>query len=115
MNITNDSARFDELQMKLLHWLAFSIQDSLRRAGVGEDKIADLTEDLTFQTACVFDNSTNMKHEGFPLVPILTFAVDEKRENLVGVEGGSWMHEYAIGVAETICAGEWSPQREEKA
>ena len=43
-----------------------------------------------------------MKADGRPLVPVLTFAEDDRRKKLVAGAGGSFMHEYVHGMVDEV-------------
>jgi hypothetical protein len=44
-----------------------------------------------------------LEFEGKLLRPFLTFAMNDDATKLLAAEGGSWMHEYAVGAAEQVC------------
>jgi hypothetical protein len=108
MKIINDPGRFDDRQIELLRWIAYTVKESLESAKVPKSKCRDITENITFQIACIIDGSTVMGIGADPLIPILTFAKDEEAKHLITAGGsGSWMHEYAIATAEEISDGDW--------
>lgn len=107
MNITIDTDRFDALQIRLLEEIIRVARDGLRDAGVtDEDKLHEATGNLAFAIACVVDGSTVMDLDGDPVLPVLTFAGERHGSDLVGAEGGSWMHEYAFGLLDDVFAGD---------
>ena len=77
MKITKDPPKFDSKQIELLRWIAATVKESLEEAKIPTEKSRELTENLTFQIACVIDGSTVMGFEGERLIPVLTFAADE--------------------------------------
>ena len=103
MEITLDSDKFDEHQMELLYHVAAEIRDALSAAGLHGEKLQKTTEDLTFGIAALFDGSRLLEFEGKQLRPFLAFALNDDATKLLGAEGGSWMHEYAVGAAEQVC------------
>ncbi len=68
--------------------------------GLGEDQ--ELVESLVFDIAAIFDGSRDVKSDGEPLRPFITFADDRKGGRLIAVEGGSWMHEICSGIVEQM-------------
>jgi len=94
--VTIDCEKFDLLQIRVLDEIARTIKDALHEAGIKQEKIPELTENITFSIAAIVDGSRVMELEGKPVSPVLTFAADEEGTELVSAEGGSWMHEYAI-------------------
>lgn len=103
MELHTDSDAFDEHQMELLYHVAAEIRDGLVAAGLHGEKLQKTTEDLTFGIAALFDGGRLLEFEGKLLRPFLTFAMDDGATKLLAAEGGSWMHEYAVGAAEQVC------------
>src|SRR5687768_17252881 len=101
MEIIKDSDRFDSFQMRVLQEIARDVMNGLIELGIPPDKLQDATENLTFGIAAIVDGSRVMELDGQPVLPVLTFAADEESTQLIH-EGGSWMHEYAIGTVEEI-------------
>jgi hypothetical protein len=103
MKITLDRNRFDELQLALLEELIRAVRDGLREAGVtDDDTLFDATGNLAFAIAAIVDGSRVMQLDGEPVVPVLTFAGEPGSSELIGAEGGSWMHEYVFGSVEDV-------------
>jgi len=103
MKITIDSDRFDELQLRVLEELVTSIRDGLREAGVTDDQaLYKATGNIAFSVAAILDGSRVMELDGEQLVPVLTFAKERNVSDLVGAEGGSWMHEYVFGAVDEV-------------
>jgi hypothetical protein len=102
MTIKIDEGKFDKCQLRLLEEIARDVKSALEEAGVSAERIQDVTESITFQIAAIVDSSRVMELDGKPLLPFLTFAEDDKREQLIASPGGSWMHEYACGTVDQI-------------
>jgi len=103
MKITIDSERFDELQLRVLEELIASIRDGLREAGVTNNQaLYEATGHIAFSVAAIFDGSRVMKLDGEQVFPVLTFARERNGSDLVGAEGGSWMHEYVFGTVDEV-------------
>jgi hypothetical protein len=103
MNITIDLDRFDELQIRVLEELIVSIRDGLRSAGVNDDQaLYESTGNIAFSVAAIFDGSRAIELDGTCVVPVLTFAKERHGEDLVGAEGGSWMHEYVSSAIDDV-------------
>lgn len=103
MELHIDSDAFDEHQMELLYHVAAEIRDALVAAGLHGEKLQKTTEDLTFGISAIFDGDRLLEFEGKLLRPVVTFAMDDAGSKLLAAEGGSWMHEYAVGAAEQVC------------
>lgn len=107
MNVTIDSERFDELQLRVLRELVTAIRDGLREAGITEEQaLYEATGNLSFAVAAIIDGSRQMDLDGEPVLPFLGFAVERNGEELIAAEGGSWMHEYAFGVVDDVLSAD---------
>jgi hypothetical protein len=95
-----DWRAFDPLQIRILEEVAREIHGALKEAGIPAGKKRELTENLTFGIAAIIDGSRMMELDGYPVVPVLTF--EKRGADLIGAEGSSWMHEYAIGTVEEL-------------
>jgi hypothetical protein len=104
MRVTEDEAQFDRQQLQLAREIARVVRQELLRGGVAAKRADKLTESLTFQLTALLDGDHGLELDGRPLVPVVTFATNEERTELLGNAGGSWMHEYAIGIAEGVCS-----------
>jgi hypothetical protein len=58
--------------------------------------------DIAFSVAAIIDGSRAMELEGQPLIPVLTFAEDPERTELVPRAGGSFVHEYVFGTVDDV-------------
>jgi len=104
MQVIEDEGEFDRHQLQLVREIARLVKQVLDRKGVAADLVPDLTEQLTFQLATLLDGDSMLEFEGRPFVPAIAFALNDERTQVLGAAGGSWMHEYAIGIAESVCA-----------
>jgi hypothetical protein len=105
MKITIDSTRFDELQLHLLEEIIASVRDGLREAGITDDQaLYEATGNISFSIAAIVDGSRIMDLDGDAVVPVLTFAKQRNGADLVGAEGGSWMHEYVFSAIDDVFA-----------
>lgn len=103
MKITINSDRFDELQLRILEELIGSIRDALEEAGITDAQaLREATGSIAFSVAAIIDGSRIMELDGEPVTPVLTFAKEVDGTDLVGAEGGSWMHEYVFGTVDEV-------------
>jgi len=103
MEIVIDSDRFDALQLRVLEEIIKSIRTGLREAGVADDQaLYDATGNIAFAVAAIVDGSRIMDLDGERVVSVLTFAKERNGTELVGAEGGSWMHEYVFGTVDDV-------------
>lgn len=103
MKITFDTDRFDEFQLRVVEELIVSIRDGLREAGISDDnKLYEATGNLAFSVAAIIDGSRVMKLEEKAVVPVLTFAKERNGDELIAVEGGSWLHEYVFSTIDDV-------------
>lgn len=103
MKISVDTDRFDELQLRVLEELVAAVRDGLREAGITDDQaLYDATGSIAFSIAAIVDGSRVMELDGEPVIPVLTFAKARNGSELVGAEGGSWMHEYVFGTVDEV-------------
>jgi hypothetical protein len=107
VTIEENEHAFDKHQLALVREISQIVSREVRNGGISGDQAADLTEKLTFQIATLIDGDLSLELEGQPLVPVLTFAMNEERTLLLGNPGGSWMHEYALGAAESAFSVLW--------
>ena len=102
MEIIRNKTEFDKRQLGLIQEIIRAIKSDLQDAELPDDVLADLTGDIAFSVAAIIDGSRKMRFDGKPLVPVLTFADDNKRTKLIAAPGGSWMHEYAASVTDEV-------------
>jgi hypothetical protein len=102
MQIREDERQFDRLQLQVLRAIAEAIKRDLQQADLDEDWIRELTGDITFAVAAIIDGSHVIELDGRQVRPVLAFSEDEECTRLVTVQGGSWMHEYAFGVVDSL-------------
>lgn len=94
MNLVKDFTKYEALQNRMLDEILVTIRDGLVNAGVKEAQaLSDATWNLAFDIACIVDGSRNMELDGAPVVPVLTFATEQKYSALIHEQGGSWLHE----------------------
>ena len=94
MKISNDSERYDELQILLIEEIVTTLREGLREAGVGDPRVlADATSTLAFSIAAILDGARELTVDGIEVVPVVTFA-SERDELIAPDSGGSWMQDY---------------------
>lgn len=87
--------------MSVLKEFISSIRNDLREAGVTDDDVLhNEMENIPFSVAAIVDCGRVMDLDDEPVFPVLTFANEPGATELVGAEGGSWMHEYVCGAVE---------------
>jgi len=107
MNIELDTARFDELQLRMLAEIVRAVRDGLREAGVEDEQVLyDATGNICFSVCAIIDGSCEMSLDDVPVVPLLTFATERNGQDLVAAEGGSWMHEYVFSAVDEVFGDE---------
>ena len=104
MRLTADRQLYDCLQCHILQQITDAVRGHLRLLLSGRVP-ADLnavTSDIVFAVADIIDGSAGLEDRGTPVIPVLTFATTEARDELVFPElgYGSWMHEYVHGAAD---------------
>lgn len=102
MKIEKDDDKYDKFQEHILENIVREIKDTLEEKGVDEDLIYDITGDLAFSICAIVDSSRVMEVEGEPVLPFLTFAKSDKKEELIAMDGGSYMHEMAFGFTDEV-------------
>lgn len=102
MKIKEDRDTFDELQSVVLYHLMTSIIEHLKEAGLKGKKLRKAAEDIGFAVGAIIDGSADMPHEKGRVLPVLTFAVNDKYKELISSDGGSWLHEYVIGFLDDL-------------
>lgn len=93
---------FDLRQLRLVELIAESVLESVKDKVKNSDDVAQIVDDITFSFCSIIDGSTVMDVDGKELIPFLTFAKDDSREQLIAADGGSWMHEYAVGLGDEL-------------
>lgn len=107
MQISIDTDKFDELQIRLLEEIIRSVASGLKEAGISDESaLSEATGNIAFAIGAIIDGSRVMEFDGQPVVPILTFAKARGGSDLVAAEGGSWMHEYAFSAVDEVLFGE---------
>ena len=100
MKLVTDWAKFDALQIKLLNHLIDSVCGPLVSAGIHINAAEQLLTGIVFHTCCVIDGSTVMPTVDGRILPVLTFAKDSSREEIISSGSTSWLHEYVHGAVE---------------
>ena len=102
MEIEVNDEEFDQRQLKLVELIADTVLEIAKEKVESNDDLSQLFDDITFSICSMIDASAVMEVDGKELLPFLTFAKDDTREKLITAEGGSWMHEYAVGLGDEI-------------
>lgn len=102
MKVIEDMDQFDEMQMKFLDYLLDGIVQSLAESGLKGKALRAATESVAFSVTTVIDGSVIMRVKRKKFAPILTFAKNGNKKELISSGGGSWMHEYVVGYVEGI-------------
>jgi hypothetical protein len=97
MKITIDEKQYEKLQSRVMDEIIDTIVSELQSAGVEEEKICELTADISFSIGTIIDASRVMELDGKPVLPFLTFATTEDRSEIIANEDGSYMHDDAYG------------------
>lgn len=97
MKCTEDFNRFDELLNVVTSEIVNSIKSDLEHAGIGPDKLEELTSNIAFGVGAIIDGSRVMYHKGKKIQPFLAFEITEGE---LLHSGGSWIHEYTMGWVE---------------
>lgn len=100
MMFEKDRAKYDDLQLFLTKEIVGCVKASLDSAGLEEDDLYDLIEEIAFNIAATIDGSAIMTHKEERVIPFLAFASTPDKDNLIVEDGGSWMHEYVSGAVE---------------
>jgi hypothetical protein len=103
MRLREDRHLYDRLQSHVLQEITGVVRGHLRLVLSGRVP-ADLnavTAEIVFSVASIIDGGGELEDGGTPVIPVLTFATTDARDELVFAElgYGSWMHEYAHGAS----------------
>jgi hypothetical protein len=102
MIVTENRELFDSHQTFLLQKIieavhggivAFSPPDS-------REQLQDTVYNIVAPIAALLDGIVVQEYEGRRFAPVVTFAMDPQKTELLGTKGGSWMTEYAYGAVE---------------
>ena len=99
MKLEEDTNRFDDLQLFIAGEIVSSVKSYLEQAGLTGEKLYDATTHIAFSFAATIDGSAIMTHEDERVLPVLTFAKPDDPDTLISA-GGSWMHEYVVGIVD---------------
>lgn len=103
MKIAMDDNYYAKLQDRVMDEIINTIIAELQSAEIPEEKMCELTADLAFSIGAIIDASRVMELEdGRPVLPFLSFALDEDRKEILVDEDGSYMHDDAYGKVYTI-------------
>jgi hypothetical protein len=100
MNINIDNKEYMKRHDALLERIARAVRLRLGDAGLWEDQ--DVVEGVVYDICALLDGIVVEDSGDQPLRPIIMFADDEDGEQLVGVQGGSYMHEICHDIVEKI-------------
>lgn len=109
MKVEIDSDRFDALQMEVASAITHHIYTAMKRAGVPDsDGLEKIVADALFHVGEVIDGSRVFDSAEGEMQAVLTFRAMEEADTLISAPGGgSWIHEYAFGVAEEYFDRVW--------
>lgn len=102
MKIAMDDNQYEKLQSRVMDEIINTIIAELQSAEIPEEKICELTADLAFSIGAIIDASRVMELDGRPVLPFLSFALDEDRKEILVNEDGSYMHDDAYGKVYTL-------------
>lgn len=105
MDVSYDRNEFDKRQNALVGKIVPEIHDTLIEEGVPASLVHELTTALAFRVCTILDGCrTGIRARGIgPLVPVLAFAKNTHRQELIALDGeSSWMHEYVHGWFEEL-------------
>lgn len=101
MKVVVDEGRYDDFQMAVGSAITHEIYTAMKRAGVADgERLERIVADALFHIGCVIDTSHAIESPHGTMRAILAFAKDEDKTTLISAAGGSWIHEYAFGIAE---------------
>ena len=102
MEVVIEKKKYDRYQRRLLREIIKAIRKDLSESNVTPALICELTENIAFSVSAIVDGSHVMQVDGKTLAPILTFRHPGDPDALVSCGSASFMHEYAIGMAEEL-------------
>jgi hypothetical protein len=101
MKVEIDRDEFDDLQMEVGYAIAHEVYTALKKAGVADgEQLEEIVAGALFHIGCILDGSAEVKGSNGPMETVLTFRRDQHDTTLISSGGGSWIHEYADGIAE---------------
>jgi len=102
MEIVQNKAAYNKRQFELLREIVLVTKKRLEQAGVTKEDSRELTGNIVFSISALLDASRVLKTGDDLFVPVLVFADDNDRNKLMAEPGGSWLHEYVIGLVDDI-------------
>lgn len=100
MRLILDPARFDALQALFTRELVERIYIKLIEAGVGEDRLEDLTAGIALSIAGLIDDLAPIEGDGLEVHPYLSFRVDE--ETLIHCGENASTYEQVYGAMQRL-------------
>lgn len=94
MKLTLASSRFDEHQAIFTAEIVERIKIKLQEAGVGQDKLEDLTATIAFSIAGIIDDLAGIEVDGVDVHPHLTFRTDDDELIHCGENSSTYEHVY---------------------
>jgi hypothetical protein len=90
----HDDQMYEERQLRIAEEIVNDIKSALMTANLSESTLKDLTEEIAYSVASIFDGASHISiGKDDHLVPILGFAEGRMRDRLlVPREGGSSIH-----------------------
>jgi hypothetical protein len=100
MKVQVDESKFDALQMAFGYAITHEIYTALKKAGVSDsEQLEEIVAHALFGIGCIVDGSQMVEGPDGPMEAILTFRKTQDDNTLISGGGGSWIHEYAFGIA----------------
>lgn len=102
MDVKEDRDSFDAHQSFLLQKIIEAVHGGLV-AGTpptSREQMQDAVYGIVAPIAALLDGIVVQEHEGKRFVPVITFATNAEKTELLATKGGSWMNEYAYGAVE---------------
>ncbi len=77
------------------------IADILEESGIKGNQLKKLTENISFEVACMIDDVAKIQHDGVVANPYLTF-MTKNCDELIHLGGNSTTHEIVPGIVNAI-------------
>jgi hypothetical protein len=103
MDISVDAGTYDQRQLFLTRVLARELRHGLQGAGLSAEVLSETVSNLLFGITAIIDGSRVMEDGDQRVVPVLMFGDEYPPKAVIRNDGTSFMHEYAIGIADEIC------------
>jgi hypothetical protein len=100
MQLELEPSKFEEYQVIFIAEIVEKVRIKLQEAGVGPEKLEDLTASIALSIASIIDDTTVIEADGVEVHPYLTFRSND--DEIVHCGENSYTYEFVYGAMQKL-------------